>query len=46
MRVETASNDSYEATRGFYVRAGFREEARIAGFYKPGDDLIVYVKRF
>lgn len=44
--AETSSLPSYEAARGFYERNGFREEARISGFYKPGDDKIIYVKRF
>ncbi|MBI5826948.1 MAG: GNAT family N-acetyltransferase [Deltaproteobacteria bacterium] len=44
--AETSSLPSYEAARGFYERNGFREEARISGFYKPGDDKIIFVKRF
>ncbi|GMR04899.1 MAG: hypothetical protein BMS9Abin23_0817 [Thermodesulfobacteriota bacterium] len=31
--------------RSFYERAGFNEDARIRGFYRPADDLVVYVKR-
>ncbi|MEK7773859.1 MAG: GNAT family N-acetyltransferase [Deltaproteobacteria bacterium] len=44
--AETSSLPAYEAARGFYERNGFREEARIRGFYKPGDDKIIFVKRF
>ncbi len=44
--AETSSLPSYEAARRFYERNGFREEARIRGFYKPGDDKIIFVKRF
>jgi len=44
--AETSGTPQYEATRVFYSKNGYREEARINGFYKQGDDLIVYVKRF
>jgi ribosomal protein S18 acetylase RimI-like enzyme len=43
--AETSGLKTYEAARGFYLRNGFIEEARIREFYKPGDDLVVYVKR-
>lgn len=43
--AETSGTPHYEATNLFYLKNGYREEARINGFYKPGDDLIVYVKR-
>lgn len=43
--AETSGTPPYEATNLFYLNNGYREEARINGFYKPGDDLIVYVKR-
>ena len=45
VRVETNSNAVYEPTRAFYDRNGFREEARLRDFYKPGDDLVIYVRR-
>jgi ribosomal protein S18 acetylase RimI-like enzyme len=45
IRVETASNDAYQATRAFYDRMGYREEARLRDFYKPGDDLVIYARR-
>lgn len=43
--VETAGRDQYEPTRTFYQRRGYAEESRIADYYSPGDDLVVYVKR-
>ena len=42
--VETSSQPSYEPTRTFYVRRGYREEARIRAYYKTGDDLVIYTK--
>lgn len=44
MVAETSGIASYEGTRGFYRRCGFREEARIRDFFRPGDDKIIYVK--
>ncbi len=44
--VETSSLPGYEDTRRFYLRSGFYEEARIRDFFKPGDDKIIFVKRF
>lgn len=42
--VETSSQPKYDPTRNFYLRSGYREEARIQGYYAPDDDLIVYTK--
>lgn len=42
--AETSGTEPYAAARSFYVRTGFREEARIPDFYKPGDDKVVFVK--
>ncbi len=44
--VETSSRSDYAPTRRFYERLGYEEAARVAGFYAPGDDRIIYVKRF
>lgn len=44
--VETSSQPGYEPTRGFYLALGYKEAARIAGFYKPGDDRVTYAKHF
>jgi ribosomal protein S18 acetylase RimI-like enzyme len=43
--AETSGLPAYEASRGFYLKCGFEEEARIKEFYKPGDDIVFYVKR-
>ncbi len=45
IRVETASKDSYSGTKAFYDRINFKEEARLADFYAPGDDLIMFTYR-
>ena len=42
--VETSSQPRYEPTRRFYRSAGYTELARIPGYYKPGDDLVIYGK--
>lgn len=44
MVVETSSRDDYRKTRNFYQRMDYREEARVGGFYSPGDDKIIFVK--
>jgi len=43
--AETSSLPAYEAARRFYLKCGFAEEARIIDFYRPGDDIVFYVKR-
>jgi ribosomal protein S18 acetylase RimI-like enzyme len=43
--VETAGRPDYASTRAFYEGRGYSVSARIADFYAPGDDLVVYVKR-
>lgn len=42
--AETSSTPRYEPTRMFYHRCGYTEVARIPGYYRPGDDLVVYGK--
>jgi ribosomal protein S18 acetylase RimI-like enzyme len=44
--VETSSRSDYAQTRGFYGRRGFAESARVREFYAPGDDRIIFTKRF
>lgn len=44
--AETSGQAAFMPARRFYMKNGFREEARIKGFYRPGDDLVIYVKRF
>ncbi|GAB4467596.1 MAG: hypothetical protein Kow0070_30900 [Anaerolineales bacterium] len=43
--AETSGTTEYQPTREFYVRTGFVNEATITDFYKPGDDLKIFVKR-
>ena len=42
--AETSSLPRYLPTREFYLRRGYCEVARIAGYYRPGDDLVIYGK--
>ncbi len=42
--IETSSQESYGATIRFYERAGYRLEARIRNFYRPGDDKLVFAR--
>ena len=43
--VETSSRSDYTATRGFYLRRGYVEVARVREFYAPEDDRIILTKR-
>ena len=44
--VETASRETYARARRFYESLGYREIARIRGYYQMGaDDKVVYEKR-
>lgn len=43
--ADTSSTERYAPTRAFYLRAGFHEAARLANFYRPGDDKVIYEKR-
>jgi ribosomal protein S18 acetylase RimI-like enzyme len=42
--AETSSLPVYEHTRRFYLARGYTELARIKGYYKVGDDLVIYGK--
>jgi len=42
--VETSGLESFGATRAFYRKNGYDEEARIRDFYNPGEDKIVFRK--
>lgn len=42
--IETSGLPSFEHTRTFYVRRGYRSEARIRDFYQQGEDKIVFAK--
>jgi GNAT superfamily N-acetyltransferase len=44
--IETSSKPGYENTNRFYGELGYETLARIRDFYRPGDDKIVYGKRF
>jgi acetoin utilization deacetylase AcuC-like enzyme/GNAT superfamily N-acetyltransferase len=41
--IETSSTSAYAGTRAFYTSMGYAEQARLAGFYGPGDDKIIFV---
>jgi len=42
--IETSSLPRYAPARDFYLRMGYREEARLREFYAPGDDKVVFVR--
>jgi D-alanine-D-alanine ligase len=42
--IETSGNNQYHATRQFYLKRGYLESARLADFYAPGDDKVIYSK--
>lgn len=42
MIAETSSTPRYDATRRFYKGRGYEEVARIKGYYRPDDDLVVF----
>lgn len=42
--VETSSRPQYQATRGFYQRAGYHPVAQLPDFYAPSDGKIIYAK--
>ncbi len=42
--AETSSRPQYEKTRRFYRTCGYDELAQIKGYYRPGDDLVVFGK--
>lgn len=44
--AETSGTPHYEPTRRFYAGMGYTLEACIRDFYRPGDDLAIFVKRF
>ncbi len=45
VRVETSHQEAYGSAHRFYQRHGFPEVARLRDFYKPGDDLVIMMKR-
>jgi D-alanine-D-alanine ligase len=42
--IETSSRAVYDRTRRFYRRAGYAQVAKLADFYAPGDDKVVFRK--
>jgi ribosomal protein S18 acetylase RimI-like enzyme len=42
--IETSSQETYGATIRFYNRAGYELVARIKGFYRIGDDKLIFSK--
>jgi len=42
--IETSGQARYGSTRGFYLKCGYHEAARVADFYAPGDDKVIYTK--
>lgn len=44
--AETSGLDANMTVRDFYIRGGFKEEARIKDFYRTGDDIVIYARRF
>lgn len=42
--IETSSRPSYDPTRAFYLKRGYREVARIPDFYEAADDRVIYSK--
>ena len=44
--IETSGTPPYAPARHLYESAGYEREATIHDFYAPGDDLIVFSKRF
>jgi GNAT superfamily N-acetyltransferase len=45
VRVETSVLDGYGAAHAFYDRLGYPMVARLPDFYRPGDDLMILMKR-
>jgi ribosomal protein S18 acetylase RimI-like enzyme len=42
--LETSARAQYRRSRDFYEAAGFAAQGRIVGFYRRGEDCIVYCK--
>ncbi len=43
--IYTSSQEKYSPTRNFYLKRGYHEGARVRNYYRPGDDLVIYVKQ-
>jgi ribosomal protein S18 acetylase RimI-like enzyme len=44
--LETSSTPIYDKTNRFHLSLGYKVDCRIKDFYAPGDDQIIYEKRF
>ena len=44
--AETEGKASFDPTRRFYLSAGYTLEARIRDFYRRGEDMVMFTKRF
>jgi ribosomal protein S18 acetylase RimI-like enzyme len=44
--IETASQDSYAPTIRFYEGSGYTIVSRVRDYYRPGDDKLIFAKRF
>jgi ribosomal protein S18 acetylase RimI-like enzyme len=44
--LETSSTPLYDRTNRFYIKQNYTQASRITDFYGPGDDQILYIKRF
>ncbi len=44
--VETSGSEPYRPAREFYLANGLQRQATIPDFYAPGDDLVIYTRRF
>jgi D-alanine-D-alanine ligase len=43
--IETSSRAQYRPTQGFYLAAGYVQEAHVEDYYAPGDGKLIYRKR-
>jgi ribosomal protein S18 acetylase RimI-like enzyme len=43
--VETSSQPAYARARSFYAKHGYTELVRVADYYRPGDDLVMFARR-
>jgi ribosomal protein S18 acetylase RimI-like enzyme len=46
LSLEASGAPASAAARAFYAALGFRAEARVHDYYRPGDDLVLFVRRF
>ncbi len=44
--IETSSKPEYARTRRFHRRIGYSLACRVKDFYAPGDDKLIFLKRF